>query len=152
MAETGRLRIISWLAATLALSAIADPAGALAGAHAAPSSHEAAGAEPEFVARAVQRHREAEAALSAAQEALEEFRLSEARLRRESLAKTGSWIEPAPLWRKKIALEQAIASKRAVERKTFTQLSRARSEARGGSEKVWSKAHAPSWFSSWWQW
>lgn len=151
MAEMGLLRM-SRLAATLALAALADPGGALAGARAAPSSHEAAGVEPEFLARAVQRHREAEAALSAAQEALEEFRQSEARLRRESFAKTGSWIEPAPLWRKKIALEQAVASKRAAERKTFTQLSRARGEARGASEKVWSKAHAPSWFSSWWQW
>ncbi len=144
---------MSLLALALVTIAVSNPVGALAGNRAPPSPPiTAAGIEPEVVVRAVQRHREAEAALRAAQEALDEFRQSEARLRRESFLKTGSWIEPVPLWRKKIALEQTVASKRAAERKAFVQLSRARSEARANSEKIWSKSHAPSWFSSWWQW
>ncbi|MEK8091515.1 hypothetical protein WOC76_03025 [Methylocystis sp. IM3] len=146
------LRRMSFFAAALVFISLANPVGALAGGRAPPVPAAPAGAEHEFLSRATQRHKEAEAALIAAQTALEEFRQSEGRLRRESLARTGSWIEPAPLWRKKMALEQAVASRRALERKTFAQLSRARSEARLNSERVWSKSHAPSWFSSWWQW
>lgn len=146
------LHRMSFFAAALVFISFANPVDALAGGRAPPVPAAPSGAEPEFLARATLRHKDAEAALIAAQAALEAFRQSESRLRRESLARAGSWIEPAPLWRKKMALEQAVASKRALERKAFVQLSRARSEARLTSERVWSKSHAPSWFSSWWQW
>ncbi len=119
------------------------------GAEHAPVSHRA---KPDFLIEAEENYAEAEAAVRTEQRALEQLRDEEARLRRASLAKTGSWIEPAELWRKKQALLQSIASRKEVLLRAKAKLNVARTRLRAGEESGWTVRHRPSWFGSWWQW
>jgi hypothetical protein len=106
--------------------------------------------KPEFLVRAEKNYRDAQAAVGDEQLILQQMHQEEAQLRRRSMARTGSWIEPADLWRKKLAQEKAIAFRQELERKAHEELEKARNQARALVEKEWAKSHKPSWFSWWW--
>lgn len=108
--------------------------------------------KPDFLLQARKDVVEAEAALHDEQLALEQLRREEAKLRQDAIAKSGSWIEPAELWKKKQELKQAIEVKQRAVANAKRRLIRAENEARSMTEGNWTRRHPPSWFRSWWQW
>jgi hypothetical protein len=151
-----RIRIV--LAITASLTA--GHAGALpnhASQHSQDSQHQTtreatAATKPEFLLQARKDLAEAETALLGEQQALEQLRRDEAKLRQEAIVKSGSWIEPAELWKKKQELKQAIEVKQRALANAKRRLIRAENEARSMTEGNWTRRHPPSWFRSWWQW
>ncbi len=108
-------------------------------------------ASPDFLMQAEKSHADAKAALAADQEAYERLLQEEAKLRQQAVAKSGSWIEPAALWRKKTALEKTLASEKQRERRTKSLLAKARDQARASAETEGARAHKPAWFGAWWR-
>ena len=108
--------------------------------------------KPEFLVLAEKRLVTAQAALQADQKALDQLRQEESKLRQAAIARSGSWIEPTDLWKKKESLKQSIETKQRGVYNAERLLKRAENQFRSTSEGNWSKKHQPSWFGSWWQW
>ncbi len=94
----------------------------------------------------------AESALQADQRALEQLRQEEAVLRHAAVAKSGSWIEPDELWKRKEALKQSIKHKQHVLETARRYAKLAETHFRSVAESNASRAHRPSWFEHWWKW
>jgi hypothetical protein len=108
--------------------------------------------KPEFLIHAQKELESAEAALQLEQKALEQLREEEVRLRQAAILKSGSWIEPADMWKRKQLLKQSIEMRQHAVANAKRRLTRAENEARSVSESNWGRHHRPSWFRSWWQW
>ena len=109
-------------------------------------------AKPEFLIQAQKELQDAEVALQAEQKALEHLRQEEEGMRQASISKSGSWIEPSELWKKKQLLKQTIETREKAVVSAKHRLTRAEYMARSTSESNWARQHRPSWFRSWWQW
>ena len=89
-----------------------------------------AAAKPSYVVQAEKNYRQAQDAVTAAQDDLNRLKRQETREGQRALAKRGQWIEPTPLWRKARAAERTLAFAREHERQTFKELNNARDAAR----------------------
>jgi len=106
---------------------------------------------PKFLLQARKDYKQAQSALEAARQNLNQVLQTEAQQSKLALAKTGSWIEPQALWEKKRAAEQNLAFAQEQERQARARLDNAEDQARSLWESKWSGTHQPR-RPSWWQW
>jgi hypothetical protein len=108
--------------------------------------------KPDFVIEAEKDLENAELALQTEQRLLMQLRQEEAKLRQAAVAATGSWIEPAELWKKKQSIKESIEIKQQAVANARRHLTRAENKALTSTESNWNRRHHPSWLRSWWQW
>jgi hypothetical protein len=106
---------------------------------------------PQYLIAAQRKYNRAIAAVNVANENLDRLLRIEARQSRRALATSGSWIEPAALWREKVSAQQQAAFAHELEREARAELDNAEDQARAISSARWSREHADPWLS-WWQW
>lgn len=144
----------------LAFAALAGPANALPdhspkqpreGQHQGPQGATPT-AKPEFVIAAEKDLENAELALKAEQKLLTQIRQEEATLRQAAIFKTGSWIEPTEMWKRKQIVKESLEIKQQAVINAKRRLTRAENQALAITGSNWTRHHRPSWFRSWWQW
>lgn len=108
--------------------------------------------KPAFLKQAEEAAVRADNSVRAAQANLNQLLRQEARQSQKAMIQTGSWIEPASLWRQKVAAQQNLKFQEELARQAQARLVNAQDRARALWETKWSESHTPSWFSSWWQW
>jgi uncharacterized protein YraI len=108
--------------------------------------------KPAFLQRAEEAARRADNSVTVAEANINRLVRQEALQSRIAMAQTGSWIEPAHLWREKLAAQQKLAYQQELARLAHERLVTAQDRARALWEEKWSESHQPSWFASWWQW
>jgi hypothetical protein len=86
-------------------------------------------AKPAYVVEAEDNYQQARAELRAAQNALAQVKQEEARLGRRAMRLHGQWIEPAKLWRAKLAARQRLTFAQQTFRQSLTELNSARDAA-----------------------
>jgi hypothetical protein len=108
-------------------------------------------AVPEFLILAQQNYEHAQTAVTAAKNGLERLLKIEAEQKRAAMAKSGSYIEPASLWKEITQAKQNLAYKQKLEAQARAALFNAKGRARHFWAKEWKPAH-PRFWPSWWQW
>jgi Bacterial SH3 domain len=106
---------------------------------------------PKFLLQARNAYKQAQSALEAAKQNLNQVLQTEAQRSRLAMAKAGSWIEPQALWQKKRTAEQNLAFAQEQERQARARLDNAEDQARAIWEAKWTYTRQPS-RPSWWQW
>jgi hypothetical protein len=106
---------------------------------------------PRFLIAADAKYGRAAAALTAANRRLARVRRLEARQSQKALAATGSWIEPATLWRQKAAAQRQLATARELERRALAELVNAEERASAASGAL-GRGGDPASSVSWWRW
>jgi uncharacterized protein YgiM (DUF1202 family) len=108
-------------------------------------------AEPAFLVQAERNYQRAQQAYEVQKGKLARLLQEEARLSRSAMARSGQWMEPTALWRRKVAEKQNLASLRQAAAQARAERDDAEIRARSMSNAPSSRAHSRRW-SSWWRW
>jgi len=106
---------------------------------------------PTFLVQAERNYHPAQHAYVVQERKLSRLRQEEARLNRLAMARTGQWIEPTALWRRKLAEKRNLSWLGQAAAQARAELDNAEDRARAIASSKWSQHHPPRW-PSWWQW